>query len=105
MRRDDDMRGDERDGGRERDREARDDWKRTREGPGGKMVGAIVALIVLVLLAVQNMDEADVDLLLWDVQVPLWVTFAIAGVLGFVIGWLLGRASGKRRAIHRIRTD
>jgi uncharacterized integral membrane protein len=101
MRRERDLRGDG-DGDRER---GRGDWVNSKEGPGVKMIVAIVAIVLLVIFAIQNMDETDVDLLFWDLAVPFWVTIAISALLGFVIGWLLGRSSGKRRAIKRIATD
>ena len=40
----------------------------------------------------QNRDRANVDFLFWDVEARLWVVIVIAAALGFVIGWLLGRA-------------
>jgi uncharacterized integral membrane protein len=81
------------------------DWVASKEGPGAKTIVAIVAIVVLVVFALQNTDEADIDFLTWDAGVALWVVIVIAAVLGFVIGWLLGRASGKRRAIERIVSD
>lgn len=94
MRREGDMGKDEREG-----------WSTSKEGVGGKTIIAIVALVVLVIFGLQNTDPADIDFLFWDVEVALVLVIAVAALLGFVIGWLLGRASGKRRAIERISTD
>jgi uncharacterized integral membrane protein len=63
-----------------------------REGLSGKTIAAIVALVVLVVFMLQNRDRANVDFLFWDVEARLWVVIVIAAVLGFVIGWFLGRS-------------
>jgi ribose/xylose/arabinose/galactoside ABC-type transport system permease subunit len=36
-------------------------------------------------------NRAQPILLFTDVTVPLWLALAIAGILGFVAGWLIGR--------------
>ena len=56
-----------------------------KEGLSGKTIAALVALVVLVLFMLQNRDRANVDFL-------LWVVIVIAAMLGFVIGWFLGRS-------------
>ena len=75
------------------------DWKASKEGPGVKLILAIGAALGLGIFALQNMDGVDVDLLFWDANVALWVVIAGCAALGFAAGWLLGRASGRRRAI------
>jgi uncharacterized integral membrane protein len=85
--------------------QAEKDWKSSREGPGLKVILAIAAIAILVVFALQNTDAADIDFLFWDAGVALWIVIGVTAILGFVVGWLLGRASGKRRAIERIATD
>jgi uncharacterized integral membrane protein len=63
-----------------------------REGLSGKTIAALVALGVLVIFVLQNLDRARVHLLFWDVEARLWVVILIAAALGFVIGWFLGRS-------------
>jgi uncharacterized integral membrane protein len=63
-----------------------------KEGPGGKTIAVIVALVVLVLFVLQNRDRANVDFLFWDVDARLWVVVVLSAGLGFVIGWFLGRS-------------
>lgn len=63
-----------------------------REGPGGKVIAAGIALVLLVFFVLQNRDRANVDFLFWDVDARLWVVIVIAAALGFVIGWVLGRS-------------
>jgi len=73
-----------------------------REGASAKTVIAIAAAVLVGIFALQNLEDADVNFLLWDSAVPVSVVIAISAGLGFVVGWLLGRASGKRRAIEKI---
>jgi uncharacterized integral membrane protein len=63
-----------------------------REGLSWKVIAAGIALLLLVFFVLQNRDRANVDFLFWDVDARLWVVIAIAAVLGFVIGWALGRS-------------
>ena len=63
-----------------------------REGPSGKVIGAGIALAVLVIFVLQNRDRANVDFLFWDVDARVWTVIVLAAGLGFVIGWMLGRA-------------
>jgi uncharacterized integral membrane protein len=94
MRREGDMGGDGRSDGK--------DWNTSKEGPGAKTIVAIVAAVLIVIFALQNTDESDVDFLVWDAGIPLWVVIVVTAALGFVVGWFLGRASGRRRAIEKI---
>ena len=59
-------------------------------------------VVLLVVLGLQNMEDAEMEFLFWDGDFPVWLVVVVAAVLGFVIGWFLGRGSGKRRAIERI---
>ncbi|HEX6844782.1 MAG TPA: LapA family protein [Actinomycetota bacterium] len=93
MRRDDDM------GGADRGKE---EWTRAKEGPSGKLIGAGIAAILLLIFVLQNTNDADIDFLFWDGEVSLWVLIVVSAVLGFAIGWFLGRGSGKRAAIRKI---
>lgn len=73
-----------------------------REGISPKAIIAIVIAVVVLIFAFQNADETNVSVLSWDLNVPLWFVIAATAGLGFVVGWLLGRASGRRRAIARL---
>ena len=44
----------------------------------------------MILLA-RNSGEVRVDFLFTDVTVSLWLALAVAGILGFAAGWLIGR--------------
>ena len=74
----------------------------TREGLNPKASIAIVAAVIVLIFALQNAEEANVSVLVWDVNIPLWMVIAGSAVLGFVVGWFLGRGSGRRRAIAKL---
>lgn len=94
MRRDDDMDG----GGEDRG----DQWKTSREGPSGKMIGAGIAAALLLVFILQNTNEADINFLFWDGGVPLWILIAVSAALGLVIGWFFGRRGGRRAAFRSL---
>jgi uncharacterized integral membrane protein len=94
MRNEDDLRGDDDRG---------DGWRERREGPSGKLIGAAIAGVLLLVFILQNTNATEVNLLFWDHAMPLWILIAIAAVLGFAIGWSLGRGSGRRAAYRRMR--
>lgn len=53
-----------------------------------QVLGAVLALIVLVLV-LQNTQTVRVDLLVWNVEWPLWVILVAMLVIGALIGMLL----------------
>jgi uncharacterized integral membrane protein len=79
------------------DHEAPGDWVERREGPSGKLIGLGVVALLLLVFVIQNTDKADVDVLLWDAVLPIWLVIVIAALLGLVAGWILGRVGRKRR--------
>jgi uncharacterized integral membrane protein len=74
----------------------------TREGMNPKAIVAIVIAVLVVIFAIQNAETARIDVLFWGVDIPVWVVIAVTAVLGFVVGWILGRSSGRRRAIEKL---
>jgi uncharacterized integral membrane protein len=79
-----------------------EEWRRSKEGPSGKLIVAGIAAVLLLIFVLQNTNSADIDFLFWDGEVALWVLIAVAAVLGFLIGWFLGRGSGRRAAIRKL---
>ncbi len=71
-------------------------------GRGPKMsprhIVALVLVVLLVIVAVQNLEDAQFSVLFWDVTMPLVVMIAIFGVGGFAVGWLIrGRREKRER--------
>jgi uncharacterized integral membrane protein len=82
---------------RKPDHGARGDWVERREGPSAKLIGLGVVALLLLVFVIQNTDKADVDLLLWDAVLPIWLVIVIAAALGLAAGWILGRVGRPRR--------
>jgi uncharacterized integral membrane protein len=64
----------------------------------GKWIALGVVALLIVIFVLQNRDRANIDFLLWDVDVRLWFGLAIAVVLGFLAGFLIGRAFRRPRS-------
>ncbi len=61
-------------------------------------IGLMVALLVLlVIFAVQNADEATVSFLYWEAQMPLavllFITFILGALVAFLVSWINGMKS------------
>ncbi len=67
------------------DRNRSDDGRKV----SGKVIGLGIAAVVLVLFAVLNTEDAQVNWILGTWETSVIVVIAISGVLGFVIGWLV----------------
>jgi len=75
-------------------------------GIAPKWIAAGIGLVVLAVFALQNSERVDVDFLLFDSQVRVVVVILVAAVLGFVVGWFIGRPSrAERRAMQRGMND
>lgn len=66
------------------------------EGLKPRQIVALVLLGLLILLAILNFDDVSVDLLFGSVTTPLFVMIAVAGAVGFLIGWLVRGRRDKR---------
>lgn len=66
------------------------------EGLKPRQIVALVLLGLLILLAILNFDDVSVDLLFGSVTMPLFVLIAVAGLVGFLIGWLVRGRREKR---------
>ena len=57
----------------------------------------IVAVVVAVVVILQNQDDAPFHVLFWTVTLPTWVMLLIALALGVVVGWLLHYRRSSRK--------
>jgi uncharacterized integral membrane protein len=62
-----------------------------REGLGGKGIVLITAGVLLLIFFLQNLEDASVDFLFWDWDIAIAVAIGVAAILGFAIGWAMGR--------------
>ena len=70
-------------------------------GPQQILIGLLV--VVLVVFAIANFDRVRVNFLFFDTEARVITVIAVAGGLGFVIGWLVGRPSRRARRMMRRR--
>ncbi len=56
-----------------------------------KQIIALVAGVIVVVLAIANSQKVRVDFLVGDVKWPLFIVIIGSAVLGWVVGWFMGR--------------
>jgi uncharacterized integral membrane protein len=59
------------------------------------LIAAIV--VALVLVAMDNRDDAPIGYVVGDAEAPMWIVLIAAAVAGIVIGWLI-----RHRPRHRV---
>ena len=63
-----------------------------------KTIGAIVLVIVLLVLALQNTAMVPVQLYFWSVHLSTALLIAVAAAAGVLAGLFLGSRPGARRS-------
>jgi|1186.fasta_scaffold552835_2 uncharacterized integral membrane protein len=76
---------------------------RTTTGIGPQQILIGLLVVILVVFAIANFDRVRVNFLVFDTEARLITVIAVAGGLGFVIGWLVGRPSRRARRMLRRR--
>jgi len=74
-----------------------DPTKVPRSGVEPQWIVAGIVAVLLVIFALQNSERVDVDFLLFDTQVRVVTVIVISALLGFVVGWFVGRPSRRER--------
>jgi len=72
-----------------------------RENTGLKSFALGTAALLLVIFALQNLDDANIDFLFWDWDVAISLAIGIAAALGFVIGWSVNWFRRRARRLER----
>ena len=80
-------------------------WVERREGPSTKLIVAGVIVVLLVVFLLQNAETAKIQFLFLDGTYPLWLLLVVGATLGFVAGWLVAGARGRRRLERRARRE
>lgn len=93
MRRGDDPGPDERD----RNAEGLEPTSPPRSGVTPRQIIIAVAAIALIAFAIANFERVDVSFLVFETQARVVTVIAVAGILGFVIGYFVGRPSREQR--------
>jgi uncharacterized integral membrane protein len=81
------------------------DWVERREGPSPKVIIAGVIVVVILFFVLQNGDRTQIQFLFLDGLYPLWTLLVVGAALGFVAGWLVSAARGRRRLERRAKDD
>ena len=78
-----------------------------QEDRSAQMIAALVPLALALLLILFNWDEVNLNLLFWDVDVPLGLVLLLLFVLGAATGWLAPRllARPERSRVHVTTVD
>ena len=92
-------------GGDGRGNDASGGWVERREGPSTKLIVAGVIVVLLVVFLLQNADTAKIRFLFLDGTYPLWLLLVVGAALGFVAGWLVAAARGRRRLERRAKGE
>jgi uncharacterized integral membrane protein len=62
-----------------------------------KVIAALIAICVYLVILAQNTEIVTVKLLFWEASMSRIILMTITGIIGFVIGYLIGRFSGGRQ--------
>ncbi|HEY7755134.1 MAG TPA: LapA family protein [Actinomycetota bacterium] len=101
MRRGDDLGPEDRD----RDLKGGDPLKPPASGISGRQIVIGVLAIVLIAFAIANFEPVEVNFLMFQTDARVVTVIAVAGGLGFVIGYFVGRPSRRDRARLRERDE
>jgi uncharacterized integral membrane protein len=62
-----------------------------------KVIGALIAIGVYLVILAQNTEIVTVKLLFWEASMSRIILMTITGIIGFIVGYLLGKFSGGRQ--------
>jgi uncharacterized integral membrane protein len=65
--------------------------------PTGRQIVAAIGILVVVVFAIANLEDAQVDFIFGDVTLPLFFVILGSGLVGALVGALFAR--------HRYRDD
>jgi uncharacterized integral membrane protein len=80
---------------------AKKDWVTRTEGPSGRVIVMLAALVLLFLFVLQNTEGVRIDFLFWHGRWPAWIVILLVAALGFVLGWVVATVRGRRRLRER----
>ena len=69
-----------------------------KEGRGLRFWVLVVAVVLLLIIVLQNGQEVEIKLLFIETTAPLIIALVIAGALGALIGWAWPQMRRGRRA-------
>ena len=75
-------------------RNRRDSRRRSRPRPDwltNRVIGGLVLAVILLLFIAFNGQHTEISFVVFKAEAALWVALALAGGIGLVVGFLLGR--------------
>lgn len=75
---------------------APEDERRLLKAVSNRVLGGGVAAVLLIVFIVMNREQTQISFILFNARTPLWTALALAGVIGLVAGYLLGRKRPKQ---------
>jgi uncharacterized integral membrane protein len=78
-------------------------WLQPTRSSGGlpmrpKMILLFVVIVLAVVLLLQNTGVTEFNLLFWDLQMSRAILVFIVLVIGFVLGFVVAKLTGRRRS-------
>ena len=59
--------------------------------PSGRQIVAVIGVVIVLIFAIANLEDANIDFVVGDVTLPLFFVIVGAALLGAIAGWLFGR--------------
>jgi uncharacterized integral membrane protein len=79
-------------------------WTVRRNGPSARLLLVLIAAVVLIGFAVLNFNPVRVNFLVFTTRARVVTVIVVAAILGFVVGWFVGRpARSERRHLREWR--
>jgi uncharacterized integral membrane protein len=72
-----------------------------RSGPNAKLIAIAVAVLILVIFAAANFKPVKVNFLLFTTRARVVTVILVAAVLGFIVGYFVGRPARAARKLLR----
>ena len=66
-----------------------------------KTISLLLVLVLFAIILIQNSDATDVDLLLWEINMPLFILIISTVFLGWVLGWFTHMAYRKGKGSRK----
>jgi uncharacterized integral membrane protein len=66
-----------------------------------KLIIAVVLAVLVVIFVLQNADQANIEFLLWDFDIPVWIWMVLLLGIGFALGLAFPRLRDRRAARRR----
>jgi len=70
-----------------------------------KTIALLVVLALFVIVLFQNSDATSIELLFWEVNIPLFVLILSTIILGWVMGWITHMAYQKGKKNQAAKTS